>query len=59
MSTNNNNSSFIFGSMKRSVMKEKEKWFLEFPSEMIECESVVIVNMCEAGEVYKCKDANI
>ena len=27
-----------------------DKWFLEFPSKMIECESVVIVNMCEARE---------
>ena len=32
-----------------------DKWFPEFLSEMIECESV-IVNMCE---VCKCKDASI
>ena len=44
--------SFIFSWMKQSVMKD-DKWFLEFPSEMIEWESVVIVNMCE---VCKCKD---
>ena len=28
-----------------------DKWFIEFPSEMIECRSVVIVNMCD----YTCK----
>ena len=36
-----------------------DKWFLKFPSEMIECGSVVILEMCEAGEACKCKDANI
>ena len=33
-----------------------DKWFLEFSSEMIECGSVVIVNMCE---VHKFKDTSI
>ena len=33
-----------------------DKWFLEFPSEMVECG---IVNMCEAWEVCECKDASI
>ena len=28
-----------------------DKRFLEFPSEMVECESVDIVNMCEACEL--------
>ena len=43
--------------MKRN--ERDDKWFLEFPSEMIECGSVVILEMCEAGEVCECKDANI
>ena len=30
-------------------------WFLEFPSEMIECGSVVIANMCQAREACECK----
>ena len=34
-------------------------WFLEIPSEMIVCGSVVILEMCEAGEVCECKDASI
>ena len=33
-----------------------DKWFLEFPSEMVECGSVLIVNMCE---VCECKDTSI
>ena len=38
--------------MKQSVIKEMMP-----PSKMIECGSVVIVNMCEALEVCECKDA--
>ena len=33
---------------KRNGFQEPDKWFLEPPNEMIECESVAIVNMCEA-----------
>ena len=40
--------------MKQSAIRD-DKWFLEFPSEMIECGSIVIVNMCEALEVCECK----
>ena len=43
--------------MKRN--ERDDKWFLEFPSEMIEGGSVVIVNMCEAREVCKCKDVSV
>ena len=44
-----------------------DKWFLEFQSEMIECGSVLIVNMCEVHEsvrtrrvivVYTCEADN-
>ena len=39
--------------------EKDDKWFLKFPSKMIECGSVVIVNMCEAREVCECKDNSI
>ena len=35
-----------------------DKWFLEFPIEMRECGSVVILEMCEVREVCECKDAS-
>ena len=43
------NISFIYLWLNEAKCNERDdKWFLEFPSEMIECGSVVIVNMCEA-----------
>ena len=44
--------------MKRN--ERDDKLFLEFPSEMTECGSVVyIVDMCEAGKVCEFKGASI
>ena len=45
--------------MKRRVMKEIINGFSNSQCEMIECASVVILEMCEAGEVCKCKDSSI
>ena len=36
-----------------------DKWFLEFPREMRERGSVVILEMCEACEACEGKDASI
>ena len=52
--------SFIYLWLNEAKCNERDdKWFLEFTSKMIECGSVVIVIMCEAWEVCKCKDASI
>ena len=57
---NKKNKKFIYLQLNEAKCNERDdKWFLEFPSEMIECGSVVIVNMCEAWEVCECKDASI
>ena len=42
------NSSLILWLNEAKRNERDHNWFLEFPSEMIENESVVIVNMCEA-----------
>ena len=36
-----------------------DKWFIEFPSEMIECRSVVIVNMCDYSKREKCANVHV
>ena len=43
---------------KAKCNERDDKQFLEFPSELVEWENVVIVNMCEVWEVCKCKDAS-
>ena len=48
---------FIYRRLNEAKRNERDdKWFLEFPSEMRKCGSVVILEMCEACE---CKDASI
>ena len=47
---------------KAKPNERDDKWFLEFPNEMVECEMVVIVNIimwlkCE--KCANCKDASI
>ena len=44
--TNHVNIYLRLNEVKRN--ERDDKWFPEFPSEMIVCGSVVIVNMCEA-----------
>ena len=39
---------FIYLRLNEAKQNERDdKWFLEFPSETVECESVLIVKMCE------------
>ena len=39
--------------------KRDDKWFLEFPNEIIEGGTVLIVKMYQVWEVCECKDASI